>query len=257
MYAKYDATILTKRVFGVEPDKIASTVLLAPARFIIKELEEQIQEPHHFGAWFTGISGFLEQNIPITILDNVRYAPGMVDCVYFLQFAGVRNILYTGSIGGLGKAMGIGDIILATEAERGDGASGYFAPIYEQALANKELTQCVQSYLLKAAKQFGRRLHIGKIFTTDSLAAENLDFLSALQLQNFLGIEMETSALFIVAQRMNMKAVAAHAVSDLPLQKKTLFDNYTSKEKERRASAHSAVVNAFTKVIKALTVETK
>ncbi len=254
MYANYDADRLIKRVFGTTPEQIASTVLLAPAKSIVAELVDRLKDPQPFGTWFTGISGFLERNF-VTVLDNIRYAPGMGDCVYFLQFAGVKNLIYTGAIGGLAKGMAIGDFILVQEAERGDGASKYYSPIATPALASDELRDVVRPFLQAGADDEGHQLFEGRIFTTDSLAAETVDFLSSLQLRDFLGIEMETSALYVVAQCLGMHAVAAHVVSDLPLAGKTLFDELTKNEKERRASAYSAIVNALARAMKTLTTK--
>ncbi len=103
MFAEYDSDRLIRRLFGVFPNSIASTVILAPSSSIVAGLVAQLQEPQTFGTWFTGVSGFLEDDVFVTVLNNVRYAPGMADCVYFLQFAGVKNLIYTGSIGGLAK----------------------------------------------------------------------------------------------------------------------------------------------------------
>lgn len=254
MYAKFHSDRIIDRVFGCSPDSIASTVLLTPARSIVQELEDELQDSKSFGTWFTGVSGYLDKTF-LTILDNIRYAPGMADCVYFLQFAGVQNLLYTGTIGGLDPNMAIGDVVLALDAERGDGASKYFATIFEPAMANTELVDVVRPFLEKATRNSKRTMHQGRIFTTDSLAAETTEFLASLQSNGFLGIEMETSALYIVANQFGMKAIATHAVSDLPLQGKTLFDRLTSKEKERRASAYSAILHALTQSVKALVRE--
>jgi len=253
MFAAYEPERIIRRVFGVRPDQIAPTVLIAPAKNFIAEFVERLQKPQPFGTWFTGVSGYLDDGTYVTVLDNIRYAPGMADCVYFLQFAGVKNILYTGAIGGLASGMEIGDIILALDCERGDGASGYFASLFERACVCNELTEKVRAYIQNIADQEGLQLFEGRIFTTDSLAAETIEFLSALSAQSFLGIEMETSALYTVAKYSGMDAVAVHVVSDLPLQGKSLFDDLSKKEKERRASAHSALLRALTQAIKALT----
>ncbi len=252
MFAEYEPTRLIKRVFGVTPDQIASTVLIAPAKSYVAEFIERLQKPLPLGTWFTGVSGFLEDEKFITVLDNVRYAPGMADCVYFLQFAGVRNIFYTGAIGGLAQGMEIGDFILAQDCERGDGASGYFASLFEKAYVCTELAEKTRPYLQTVAEEEGIQLFEGRIFTTDSLAAQTIDFLSALSKKRFLGIEMETSALYTVAKHSGMDAVAAHVISDLPLKGKSLFDNLTKTEKERRTSAQSAIVRALTQAIKAV-----
>jgi purine-nucleoside phosphorylase len=255
MFADYEPERIIKRVFGVSPDQIASTVLITPSKGYVAEFEAGLQKPKPFGTWFTGISGYLDEEVFVTVLDNIRYAPGMADCVYFLQFAGVKNILYTGSIGGLAKGMEIGDFVLAKDCERGDGASGYFASLFEQACVCNELADQVRPFLQSVAESEGLQFFEGRIFTTDSLAAETVDFLTALAIQKFLGIEMETSALYTVARCTEIKAVAAHVVSDLPLQGKSLFDDLTKREKERRASAQSAIVNALSQAIIALAKE--
>ncbi|MFW9934204.1 MAG: hypothetical protein ACFFDU_01560 [Candidatus Thorarchaeota archaeon] len=255
MFAEYDPVRIIKRVFGVHPDQIAPTVLIAPARHFVAEFVEKLQKPQPFGKWFTGFSGFLEDERFVTVFDNIRYAPGMADCVYFLQFAGVKQILYTGAIGGLAKGMQIGDLVLAKDCERGDGASGYFASLFERACVCTDLAKKVRPFLESVADKEGLQLFEGRIFTTDSLAAETIDFLTALSVQSFVGIEMETSALYTVAERAGMDAVAAHVVSDLPLQGKSLFDDLTKEEKERRASAQSAIINALSQSIIALVKE--
>jgi purine-nucleoside phosphorylase len=252
MFADYDPERIIKRVFGVHPDQIAPTVLIAPTKSMVIEFEERLQQPVAIGKWFTGVSGFFEENRFITILDNVRYAPGMADCVYFLQFAGVKNILYTGAIGGLAQGMEIGDFVLVMDCERGDGASGYFASLFDRACVCSELAEHVQPFLQSVADEEGYQLFVGDVFTTDSLAAETIEFLTALSEKAFMGIEMETSALYTVAQTVGINAVAAHVVSDLPLEGKSLLDDLTKQEKERRASAHSAIIQALTKAIMAL-----
>ncbi len=255
MFAEYDSDHLIKRLFGISPENIASTVILAPTRRIVAELVNQLQRPQVFGSWFTGVSGFLEPDVFVTVLDNIRYAPGMADCVYFLQFAGVKNLIYSGSIGGLAKGMEIGDFILVKEAERGDGASGYFSPIYDPAMADQEFLDQIRPILQTSANEERHQLFEGRIFTTDSLAAETVEFLRALQTRGFLGIEMETSALYVVARCAGMRAVAAHVISDLPLEGKTLFDEFTDAEKERRASAYPHLVNTWVKVARVLASE--
>ncbi len=252
MYASFEPKRIIKRVFGVHPDQIAATVLLSPSKSIVADLENRLKEPKVFGNWFTGVSGFLDDNKFFTILNNVRYAPGMADCVYFLQFAEVKNLIYTGTIGGLAPGMEIGDFVLVTNVERGDGASGYFSSIFEPAEASLMLIEIIQPFLQSVAEEEGYQLYKGRVFTTDSLAAETVEFLTALQSRAFQGIEMETSALYVVAKYSGMHAIAAHVVSDLPLAGKTLFDKLTNKEKERRASAHSAMLNALSQAIKAL-----
>ncbi|MFX1318942.1 MAG: hypothetical protein ACFE9D_12190 [Promethearchaeota archaeon] len=252
MFAEYDPERIIHRVFGVHPDQIAPTVLITPTKNKVIELEDQLQQPVPIGKWFTGVSGFLEENQFITILDNVRYAPGMADCVYFLQFAGVKNILYTGAIGGLAQGMEIGDFVLAMDCERGDGASGYFASLFDRACVCSELAKHVQPFLQVVADEEGYQLFVGDVFTTDSLAAETIPFLTALSEKAFMGIEMETSALYTVASVVGINAVAAHVISDLPLEGKSILDDLTEQEKERRASAHSAIIRALTKAIIAL-----
>jgi purine-nucleoside phosphorylase len=254
MFADYEPKRIINRVFGVDPDQIASTVLIAPAKRYVTDFIKQLKQPQPFGTWFTGVSGYLGDGF-VTVLDNIRYAPGMADCVYFLQFAGVRNILYTGAIGGLASGMSIGDFVIAKDCERGDGASGYFATLFEKACVCTELAEKVRPFFQSVADEEKIQLFEGRIFTTDSLAAETIDFLTALSTQGFVGIEMETSALYTVAQTTNINAVAVHVVSDLPLQGKSLFDDLTKKEKERKTGAQSAIINALSQAITALMKE--
>jgi uridine phosphorylase len=146
------------------------------------------------------------------------------DCVLALAEAGAREVIFTGSCGGL-PPCGIGDVIVCTSALDGEGFSRYHGPV-DQAVStiNTEtahkpdagFSDIIYERMVSMMGE-GTGLYRGGIFTTGSLLSETPDNMRVLRDKGVIGIDMETSAVLCAARSRNIKAAAVMTVSDLPL----------------------------------------
>jgi len=168
--------------------------------------------------------GYSWQTFGNLSLDNVTVtgAPNMIPMVN--QWRGTRYqyvldantstaaatiVINTGN-GSQGANIGIGDIVIATGAVRGDGASPYYVANDFSTRAHPRVVEA----LGRAADSLGVTAHMGRVFTTDALFRETPELLEDLEQQNTAAIDMVTSAFLTVAQVRGRSAGAILAVSD-------------------------------------------
>lgn len=144
-------------------------------------------------------------------------APMAVLCLEKLIALGATRIIVASCCGSLDESIGIGDIILPTDAISGEGTSKYY-----QQNGSKPDSRCKpDSRLTKALGQLLlagdiSEVHRGVIWSTDAPYRESRSQLASLQ-KNFdiIGVDMEFSALCAVAAFRRISLAAVLVVSDL------------------------------------------
>ena len=194
----------TKRLYGCEPEDISEVVIMTPFDSTLEGLREKADDVKEFKGFITGFTGQFNGSQG-TVLNCRIGSPAASDCTYFLRFTPCRSIIYTGLIGALQPAIRVGDVIVPTAAFRGEGASKYFVDEAYPAVADFKLLQTVSAVLESAFRDTEMGLHYGPIYTTDAFAAETKEFLEAWSERQLLGIEMETSAIYVLASLYGKK----------------------------------------------------
>ncbi len=124
---------------------------------------------------------------------------------------GARRIIFIGWCGAVSKQVKIGDIILPTSALVDEGTSrNYVEPDNGQSKPASSMVSLVEQVLEDNQIDF----HLGKIWTTDAVYRETRAKVENYQKQGVLAVEMETSALFSVAQFRHVELGAILVVSD-------------------------------------------
>lgn len=116
-----------------------------------------------------------------------------------------------GYCGGLKAEIEIGRIIIPAKAIIGEGTSKYYG--------KGEISSADQSLvrrLVDVTRRFGYEPLLGEIYSIDAPFMETPDVISELSQQGILGIDMETSALFSIAEYHGKRAAAILVVSDKP-----------------------------------------
>jgi len=220
---KIDPTKITREMYGCEPEDIGETVVLTPGEKSVESLREKIECLKELKGFHKGFTGSYRGKV-VSVIKNPVGSPVASDSVYFLRFTRCRNVIYWGSIGALKENINIGDIITPTAAVRGEGSSKYHVEEWYPAVASFELLRKAAPILEETFSKLGVQVHYGVIYTTDSFAAETREFLEKLQKRNIIGIEMETSAIFTLANLQGMNVMAIHIVSDNPMVGKPLVE---------------------------------
>lgn len=126
--------------------------------------------------------------------------------------AGADTFIRVGTCGGMAKDVVGGDIVIATGAIRNEGTSKEYAPIEFPAVANFDIV----SALVNGAKTLNKKYHVGVVQCKDSFYGQhepdvmpvnyelNQKWNAWLRL-GCLASEMESAALFVVANHLNVK----------------------------------------------------
>ncbi|MBN2090925.1 nucleoside phosphorylase [candidate division KSB1 bacterium] len=125
--------------------------------------------------------------------------------------AGVTKAINLGTAGGLQKSLKIGDLILCDQAIRDEGVSYHYLPPDKYVNAGGQLTAQVHSFLEKRALNFYR----GTCWTIDAPYRETIPEIFQYQNEGVLGVDMETAALFAVAQVRKVEITSLFTISDL------------------------------------------
>ena len=166
----------------------------------------------------------------VTVGNGGRYSADTAITTELLCAGGVETLVRVGSCGSLQETVKLGDIVIATGAVRGDGASPRYVPEDFATLSHPRVAEA----LARAADSLGAPVHHGRVFTTDALFRETPELLSELERQQITAIDMVTATFLTVAQIKNARAGAILAVSDECLTGKLGFRDPSFLQAEER-----------------------
>lgn len=220
-----DNAKLFKFCFGADPDKISGKAVVTPVVPVQLFKQHLAVEDEFKGKLYSGFTGEAD-GVSVTVIRSGIGDRLLGDAVMMLAGAGVKELLFLGSCGGL-SACEIGDIVIAEAAMNGEGFSRYFEETFSidrlidqsrSVSADSAMVNAFSAYLGRC-KEHTSRLRNGNIFTIGSLTAEVGETLAAIQGRGFIGIEMELSAVYRAAKVTGISAAGLLVVSDLPVSK--------------------------------------
>jgi uridine phosphorylase len=109
---------------------------------------------------------------------------------------GRRRFLVFGTAGALSNNIACGDLIVPISAVQDEGTSYHYLPPSRDVYASNSIVEDLKGIL----EEYNCRYVTGKIWTTDAFYRETLAKIKRRQLEGCLTVEMETSALFVVAK---------------------------------------------------------
>lgn len=156
------------------------------------------------------------RGVRVTVASHGVGAAGAAVCFEELARGGVTRIIRSGTAGGIQPEVVDGAIIVATGAVRADGISHQLVPSEFPAIATPELTIALRA----AAEQTGLRTHSGIVLTGDMFYPSDvivgIDH-QMWQRAGIVAVEMEASALFVIASLHGIEAGAVFAIDGNPL----------------------------------------
>lgn len=123
---------------------------------------------------------------------------------------GIRNFVILGSAGTLQDHIPLGSIMIADRAIREEGVSYHYAIAAKYAHAGPKLLQLTKHICEKSRDQ----PNIGTVWTTDSFYRETLNKTKRYKAEGVLSVDMETAALYTIAQYRNVEAISIFYTSD-------------------------------------------
>ncbi len=154
-------------------------------------------------------------NQKVLVISTGMGGPSTAICIEELAMLGIKYLIRVGTCGGMQLDVEAGDLVIATGAIRKEGTSKEYLPIEFPAIASLDITNA----LIDATKELGFKYHTGVVHCKDSfygqhnpermpVSYELLNEWQAWLKGNSLASEMETSALYIVSQVLNLQAGA-------------------------------------------------
>lgn len=153
------------------------------------------------------------KGIPISATSTGIGCPSAAIAVEELANVGATHFIRVGSTGALQPGIAIGDLVIATGSMRNEGTSRFYAPEGFPAVPDHFLTHVLIEAAAALQPQRGFGLHIGLNASDDAFYGETPEFIQMLSSHGVLNVEMESSAIFVVAHKRNLKAAMVCAVS--------------------------------------------
>jgi len=224
--------------YNASPKDLPETVIITP--FIpLKTFSDKSCVTKTFkGSLFSGIITKVKSR-PFAVIFTGMGDRLAADGIMLMEKTPVEKIIFVGACGGLGKAE-IGDLIIPETAFNGEGFSKYHEESFSMkkvltfgkfAPANKKYTNSLEQFASRKLKTPGI-LKKGAVFTIGSFLAETQENLSRIEQKNFIGIDLELSAVYRAANVIKRKAAALTVVSDLP-KKKPLWEKPNAIDKKK------------------------
>jgi uridine phosphorylase len=124
---------------------------------------------------------------------------------------GARTILEVGFAGGLQPFLQAGSITVITEAVRDEGTSHHYLPLRTKTVSSERL----KNKLIDELNEQKIAHFVGSVWSTDGVYRETLSKFKRFRKAGILCVDMETSAVFAVANYRNVEAASAQVISDI------------------------------------------
>lgn len=199
---------------GAKPGEIAETVLLPGDPLRAKFIAENFLEDIICYNEIRGMYGFtgLYKGKKISVQGTGMGIPSTSIYVNeLIQSYGVRNLIRVGTCGGVQDEVHVRDLVLAMTASTDSSFTTQLVPPFH-------FSPTADFKLLKnayeTAKEKDMTIHVGNILTADSFYRDSMDMVRKLGTYGVLAVEMETTALYTLANKFQVRALTILTVSD-------------------------------------------
>ena len=150
---------------------------------------------------------------PVSIMGSGMGMPSISIYAHELfDYYAVEQIIRVGTCGGLLADMRVGDLVLASAASTDSAMTRqHFSGWDFAAVADFELLRRVHD----KAVQAGLKIRTGNVFASDWFYHPDKEFIDKVQKMGILALDMESAALYALAQQHGKRALTILSVSDV------------------------------------------
>jgi len=145
----------------------------------------------------------------VTVGNGGYYSPDTAFVTELLAEGGVEYLIRLGSCGAMDPKINVGDLIIADELLRGDGATPYYVDEKFIPKTDSALTKNIKTFFEKDSV-----VHQGKVWTTDALFRETKEVVNTYIDKGAIGVDMVSGTFVTVANTYKKKSAALLCVSD-------------------------------------------
>ena len=192
---------------AVAPGEVGTIALLPGDPFrvpLIGEFLDGVREVAHNREHRT-ITGTYRGKL-ITATSTGMGCPSTAIAVEELGRCGVTSFIRVGSTAGLQQGIEPGDLLVSHGSLRNDGTSDAYVPRGYPAVPDLELTVELDRAARRLGTERGFAVHSGINATDDAFYAETPEWIEELSRLGVKNVEMESSALFVIARQRGWRA---------------------------------------------------
>jgi uridine phosphorylase len=214
---------------GVAPGEVGTVALLPGDPFrvpIVAEFLTEVREVAHRREHRT-MTGWYQGRL-ITATSTGMGCPSTAIAVEELARVGVTSVIRVGSSAALQPHVAPGDLLVSHGTMRNDGTSDAYVPKAFPAVPDLELTLAIEREARALGLAHGFGVHAGISASDDAFYAETPEFIAMMASIGVLNIEMESSAMYIVARLRGMRAAMICACSSNLVAGASVYDEGNS-----------------------------
>jgi uridine phosphorylase len=228
---------------GVAPGEVSTVALLPGDPFrvpLIAEFLSDAREIAHKREHRT-MTGMYKGK-KITATSTGMGCPSTAIAVEELARVGVRSFIRVGSSAGLQPHVKPGDLLISEGSLRNDGTTAAYAHPGYPAVPDLRITLELERFVRQiAAREKGTfAVHTGLSVSDDAFYAETPAWISQLNSLGILNVEMEASAMYVIARLRGLRAGMICSCSSNLVSGASLYDN-----------VHEALKNGWMRSIEA------
>jgi uridine phosphorylase len=215
---------------GVAPGEVGTVALLPGDPFRVPLIAEFLTDARtvaHQREHMT-MTGHYKGRL-ITATSTGMGCPSTAIAVEELARCGVTAFIRVGSSAALQHAIAPGDLLVSHGSLRNDGTSDAYVPRGYPAVPDLEITVELERVARELGASRGFAVHSGISATDDAFYAETPEWISELSRLGVLNVEMESSALFVVARQRDLRAATICACSSNLVAGASVYDEANSK----------------------------
>jgi uridine phosphorylase len=227
---------------GVAPGEVSTVALMPGDPFrvpLVAEYLDDAREVAHKREHRTMVGTYKGREITVT--STGMGCPSTAIAVEELARVGVTSFIRVGSTGALQPHLAPGDLVVSEGSFRNDGTTDMYAPKGYPAVPDLELTLALERAARVHGPRHGLAVHAGLNVTDDAFYAESPAWTEQMSSLGLLNVEMESSAMFVVARQRGLRAGMICAVSSNLVGGTSVYDNEAHK---RLATGWGASIEA-------------
>jgi uridine phosphorylase len=218
---------------GIAPGEVSSVALLPGDPFrvpLVAEFLTDVTEVAHNREHRT-MTGYYKGR-HITATSTGMGCPSTAIAVEELARVGVTSFIRVGSSAAVQPGIQPGDLLVSQGSFRNDGTTDAYLPKGFPAVPDLGLTLALGRHSARLADAAGTRSHSGISVSDDAFYAETPEWIEQLRRMGILNVEMEASALYIVARMRGLRAGMVCACSSNLVDGASLYDEKNSALKD-------------------------
>jgi uridine phosphorylase len=217
---------------GVTPGEAGSVALLPGDPFrvpLIAEFLTDVKEIAHQREHWT-MTGFYK-GVLVTATSTGMGCPSTAIAVEELARCGVTSFIRVGSTAALQPGIEPGDLLISQGSFRNDGTSDAYVPRGYPAVPDLRIAVALEEVARELSDSRGYRAHAGINATDDAYYAETPEWIQRLSSLGLTNVEMESSALYVVARQRRLRAGMICACSSNLVEGASVHDESNAKLK--------------------------